>query len=240
MFDLRGLDDRVQDSVETFWASRTAQGAKQGAVSGVRDAGSRVNVTGGKHLDAFVRHLQELIVEHCPAIQVHTQSTVLPGYFRATKQWDLVLLHGEKLVGCVELKSQVGSFGNNINNRTEEAVGSAADIQTAYREGAFAPSSKPWVGYLMLLEEAAKSLAPVRNQEPHFKVFPEFDGASYAKRYELGITKLVREGLYESGCFLLTKKGPPVSWREPNEELTFKQFAASLLGHAASIAAIES
>ncbi len=33
-----------------------------------------------------------------------------------------------KLLAGIEFKSQVGSFGNNYNNRTEEAIGSAADI----------------------------------------------------------------------------------------------------------------
>jgi hypothetical protein len=45
----------------------------------------------------------------------------------------------------MEFKSQIGpSFGNNFNNRTEEALGSATDIWAAYREGAFKPSSRPF------------------------------------------------------------------------------------------------
>jgi hypothetical protein len=32
------------------------------------------------------------------------------------------------LVATVEVKSQVGSFGNNFNNRVEEAIGSATDF----------------------------------------------------------------------------------------------------------------
>src|SRR3954453_10608895 len=49
---------------------------------------------------------------------------------------------------------------NNYTNRTEEAIGSATDLWTAYREGAFKPSPRPWVGYLMLLEEASQSTQP--------------------------------------------------------------------------------
>jgi len=83
------------------------------------------------------------------------------------------------------------------NNRTEEAIGSACISGRPYREGAFKPSARPWLGYLMLLEDAAGSSQPVRAQEPHFKVFPEFKDASYAKRYEILLTKLVRERLYD-------------------------------------------
>ena len=60
----------------------------------------------------------------------------LPGYFRPEKKWDLLVVSRMQLVCAIEFKSQVGpSFGNNFNNRTEEALGNAEDIWTAYREG---------------------------------------------------------------------------------------------------------
>jgi len=37
---------------------------------------------------------------------------------------------------------------NNFNNRVEEALGSATAIWTAYREGTFKPSQRPWIGWL--------------------------------------------------------------------------------------------
>jgi hypothetical protein len=47
----------------------------------------------------------------------------LPGYFRPTKLWDVLVIHDKRLLAAIELKSQVGpSFGNNFNNRTEEAT----------------------------------------------------------------------------------------------------------------------
>ena len=144
---------------------------------------------------------------------------------------------GWQLLAGIEFKSQVGSFGNNYNNRTEEAIGSATDIWAAYREGAFKPSARPWLGYLMLLEEAPRSSPPVRAREPHFKVFPEFKEASYAKRYEILLTKLVRERLYDSACFLLSdSERPERKIQEPAAELNFEKFMASLLGRAVSVA----
>ena len=57
----------------------------------------------------------------------------LPGFFRPTKEWDLVVVKNGHLIAAIEAKSQVGpSFGNNFNNRTEEAMGSALDIWTAF------------------------------------------------------------------------------------------------------------
>lgn len=197
-------------------------------------------MTGGKHLDAFIELICEVVQENCPRVQCYTQcyanddSTQLPGFFRPNKLWDVVFIDEGRLLGCVELKFHVGpSFGNNYNNRTEEAIGTASDIQTAYREGAFVPSAKPWIGYLLILEETEKSMSPVKVRERHFNVFEEFHDASYATRYEVGMTRLVREGLFTSASLILSRsEAGRASWREPNVELSFKRFMASLVGHA--------
>jgi len=142
----------------------------------------------------------------------------------------------------IEFKSQVGpSFGNNFNNRTEEALGNATDLWAAYREGAFKPSQRPWLGYFMLLEEAPGSTSPVAGSQPHFQVFPEFRGATYAKRYEILLTKLMRERLYDAACFLMTTKtdGLRGEYKEPNAELSFANFIQALLAKAMAIAAMK-
>ena len=81
----------------------------------------------------------------------------------------------------------------------------------------------------------------MRAQEPHFKVFPEFKKASYAKRYEVLLTKLVRERLYDAACFLMSnaKGGPKGLYREPAPELNFEKFVASLLAKAIAVAKTE-
>jgi hypothetical protein len=165
----------------------------------------------------------------------------LPGWYRPEKKWDLLVVSDGKLLSGIEFKSHVGSFGNNYNNRTEEAIGSATDIWAAYREGAFKPSARPWLGYLMLLEEAAGSLNPVRAREPHFQVFPEFKEASYAKRYEVLLTKLVRERLYDAACFLMSNAhdGARGTYREPAPELGFQNFIASLMAKAIAVVKTE-
>jgi hypothetical protein len=129
------------------------------------------------------------------------------------------------------------SFGNNFNNRTEEALGSATDIWAAYREGAFKPSARPFLGYLMLLEDCDRSRAPVKTVAPHFPVFPEFKGASYRDRYAILIEKLLRDRLYDGACFLLsgTASATTGDYAEPHPELTFSKFIAPLLARVASI-----
>lgn len=167
--------------------------------------------------------------------------TQLPGWFRAEKDWDLLVIVNGTLVAAIEFKTQVGSFGNNFNNRTEEALGNATDIKAAYREGAFKPSLRPWLGYLMLLEDSPKSTKPVKPAQPHFRVFPEFEAASYAQRYDILMTKLVREELYDAACFLLSPQveGLEGECKEPNPKLSFRNFVASLVGHASAIARMQ-
>jgi hypothetical protein len=159
----------------------------------------------------------------------------IPGYYRAEKKWDLVIVSQGKLLACVEFKAQVGpSFGNNFNNRTEEALGAALDFWTAYREGAFPVFPRPWLGYLLLLEDAEGSRASVGAAEPHFPVFPEFREASYAKRYQILLQKLVRERLYDGAALLLSpaEGGKRGVFSEPDPDLSFGHFASALLAHA--------
>jgi hypothetical protein len=234
------LDRRLKKAVAHFWKQRGAQGMKQGGDEGDKDRGDRSAVTGGKHLDGFREMVADLL--EAAGLQRATiywrKKTELPGWFRAEKAWDLLVVADGKLVAITEFKSQVGSFGNNFNNRTEESLGSATDLWAAYAEGAFKPSERPWLGYFMLLEEAPESTRPVKPKEPHFKVFPEFNGASYAERYNLLLTKLVRARLYDAACLLLSprKTGVKGAYREPNPELSFLNFATSLLGRAVAVA----
>jgi Restriction endonuclease XhoI len=234
------LEKGLRQAIRHFWNTRETQAQKQGSKTGARDAGFRTAVTGGRQMDGFISLVRDYLCENgLPKTHVFCESHVeLPGWYRPEKKWDLLVVADGIFLAGIEFKSQVGSFGNNYNNRTEEAIGSATDIWAAYREGAFKPSARPWLGYLMLLEEAPGSMRPVKAQEPHFKVFLEFKNASYSKRYEVLLTKLVRERLYDSSCFLLSnaKDGLKGSYTEPAPELSFENFMASLLARAISIA----
>jgi hypothetical protein len=231
------LNKKVEKAIRHFWHVREKQSVKQGSATGKKDAGLRAAVTGGKHLDGFVEIFRELLREAgLPDASIHwNNKREIPGYFRPEKCWDLLVVADGQLLAIIEFKAQVGpSFGNNFNNRTEEVLGNATDLWAAYREGAFKPSQRPWLGYLFVLEECPRSLAPVKVKEPHFKVFPEFIGASYAKRYEILLTKIVRERLYDAACLLTTNKNDGLlgKYTEPAEELSFRKFAGSLLARA--------
>ena len=209
-------------------------------MTGLRDTGARAAVTGGAQMDGFTDLIREML-ERAGVLKAdiyHKRKVELPGWYRAEKKWDLLVIVDDELLAIVELKSQVGpSFGNNFNNRAEEAIGNSIDLWAAYREGAFKPSARPWLGYLMMLEESPRSTSPVRVGQPHFGVFEEFEYASYAKRYEILLTKLVRERLYDSTCFLLSNRASTTTgaYKEPAAELSFSRFISSLLNRATEI-----
>src|ERR1017187_8001025 len=235
---LSDLPRHVHDAVRFYWQTRTKQLEKQ-AGSGAKDQGLRSAVTGGAQMDGFIELLTKLVIEAGidRSHVFYNESLELPGYFRPTKRWDFIVVVKGQLVAALESKSQVGpSFGNNFNNRTEEAMGSALDLWTAYREKAFGLGVRPWLGYMFLLEDCPRSRAPVGVEEPHFRVFPDFRNSSYPKRYELFCRLLLLERHYDCAPFLLseTQAGLQGNYLEPAPDLAFELFARSLVAHVAA------
>ena len=233
-----GIRARVALAVSSYWRTREAQKQKQ-QQSGRTDQGHRAAVTGGAHMDEFIQLFSDLIAEAgMPSQCVFRKKRVvaLPGFFRPTKEWDVVVVKEAVLVAAIEAKAQVGSFGNNFNNRTEEAMGSALDLWTAYREGAYHTSPQPFLGYFFMLEDCAASNSPVRVNEPHFEVFPEFEGASYMRRYELFCRKLVRERHYSAAAFITSnsQSGIDGRYKTPAEDLSVETFARALAAHVSA------
>lgn len=243
---LGNFEERAAEAVSTFWRTRGAARAKQ--ATGV-DVGNRSAVTNGKNMDGFVDLIKSVVVENGLKNDVifsgkgetaKLRHTTLPGYYRPVKDWDFVVVHQETLVAALEFKSQVGpSFGNNFNNRCEEAVGMGEDLRVAFREDRLGPPPKPFVGYLMLLEEADGSISPVRLRSDHFRIDEIFENASYARRYEVLCRRLVSEELFDAAALLLSPadRGPKGVYRELSEETGLRKFIAGLAAHVAQRAA---
>jgi hypothetical protein len=237
--DLVDYEHKVSEAVKVFWKNREAAKQKQ-IESGKTDQGERAGVTSGKNMDGFIALIIDIVrANGLVNAQIHQKRTVLtlPGYFRPTKLWDLLVTHKGELIAAIELKSQVGpSFGNNFNNRTEEAIGTAHDLWTAYREGAFGKQPRPFVGWLMMVEDAPKSRSPVKDTSPHFPIFEEFKGASYLKRYDLLCQKLMQEQLYTTATLITSPRSAAETgvFSEPSAMTGLKTFVTSLAGHIAA------
>lgn len=219
---IHAYETMMTDAIKYFWNTRQQASLSQ-FQKGVVDQGNRSGVTAGKNLDGFAQLVKQIIIENgISDAEIFTDGRVpltLPGFYRPTKNWDLLVISKNKLLAAIEFKSQVGpSFGNNFNNRVEEALGNATDINTAFREGAFGESPKPFLGYFFVLEDCPKSLSRVNIQSPHFPALSEFNNTSYATRYEILCRKLVQEQLYDAAALVLTssKAGKDGSFRSLN------------------------
>lgn len=227
------IDKRLEKAVQSYWDARTKNKEKQ-IEGGKIDAGTRGEVTGGTQMGAMEVLVADILADAgLKKLDVKTRTALeLPGYYRAEKKWDLIVVSEGQLVTAMEFKSQVGpSFGNNFNNRSEEAIGSATDIWVAYREGRFGKTPAPFLGYFFLLEDCDRVKTPVRNKEPYFKVDPAFEKASYSTRYELLSRRLVLERVYTAACLVMATNSPKTTITQPAEDLRFKRFVAALRGH---------
>ncbi len=234
--DLVDYEQKAHEAVKAFWGNRDAARQKQ-IEAGKVDQGERAGVTGGKNMDGFMALILDIVHANGLAhAQIHQKKAVLtlPGYFRPTKLWDLLVIYKGELIAAVG-----PSFGNNFNNRTEEAIGTAHDLWTAYREAAFGNQPRPFVGWLMMVEDAPQSRSPVRDSSPHFPVFPEFRGASYLKRYDVLCQKLVKEQLYTSATLITSTRSAVATgeYAEMSSLTGLKTAVAELAGHIAAASA---
>ena len=116
---MKDLETRVGEAIQLFWLTREKQNRHQGTKTGQKDAGLRAAVTGGKHLNGFTEICRDLLIEGgLPEAHVYWQKKKeLPGFFRAEKNWDLIVVAEECLLAIIEFKAQVGpSFGNNFGS----------------------------------------------------------------------------------------------------------------------------
>ncbi len=230
------LERRFLEAVASFWQARAKSRAKQ-KERGVIDQGNRAEVTGGTQLGALELLIADLLVEAgLNKLDIRTRTKLeIPGYFRSEKKWDLLVVTKgggmNRLVLAIELKSMAGSTGKNLNNRAEEIIGNAVDLWTAYRENRLGYAvPRPFVGYLVLVEDLKEVNRPVRHSEPYFTVDPIFRRKTYAERWNILCQRLMSENLYTATCCEMITREP--SHRVLDPQTSFQAFAAAIEGHA--------
>ncbi|HCG99919.1 MAG TPA: restriction endonuclease [Actinobacteria bacterium] len=227
-----------RDAVTKCWTIR-ADAAERQADRGITDVGLRAEVTSGRHMAPLENLVAQIFIDAgLPESSLFLKSKrELPGYFRAEKQWDIVAVHKGSLVAAVELKSQLGSYGKNLNNRAEEAIGNAMDLIVAGKEDLLGPRP-PWLGYVFIMQDDEESCAPVGVREPHFPTDREFKDASCQKRIAIMCRRFLIQRLYNAAWFVTGKPEATVeSVEEPDLELTFAKFAAAIRGRVGEILA---
>lgn len=230
---------RVQEAVESFWGMRDAQTA---ALDDEGRAGGAARANG--HLGGITRMVAEMFEEAgVKPSDIKTGGPYLPGYYRVRKQWDLVVKHHGHLVAAIEFKSQVGSVGKNMNNRMEEALGSATDTITAQSEYSPFGTVPIWLGYVFVLQETDETeRVPVRAPNAMFPIDTEFKGMSYNHRYQLMLTRFLGNQIYQAGWFLTTKRASDMSvtYVEPLATACAASFTAAVRGRVDYVRAVVS
>lgn len=206
---------QIANAVKSFWETKKKQG----------------NVLAGKQLDSFLDMLANVAIDAgVPRECIYLKNNHIPGYYRATKDWDFLIVSPKgNLISAIELKSQVGSYGNNLNNRVEESLGSAEDFWTAFREKAFVCNQSPWLGYLMVVGKDEESTHIVKVNEPHFHVGSEFIDSTYLDRYRILCQRLVLEHKYNAVA-LMTTTGCD-NYESLAENISIDTFINSFIGY---------
>lgn len=219
-------------AVRNFWQVRDDQAARQ-QMEGNFDVGTRGAVTGGQHLNEVALLIADVFTD--AGIKPDSEARLLPGYYRASKNWDVVVTYKGVIVTIIELKSQVGSFGNNFNNRTEEMIGQSLDLWWAARDGLLG-DIRPWFGYLMLLESTERSRTVLKDPQTTFALDREFSNTSYIDRYQIAFKRLRLEGDMDAVC-LVTSEREQGFVTYPDRTMTFAAFAAAIYGRVAEVLA---
>jgi hypothetical protein len=213
---------KARSAVKMFWSSRKKAGT-----------GKR---TGG-NMDGFI----DLVIDMVHAnglpeadIMRKGRGLTLPGHFCSTKSWDLLVMNNGKLIAAIKFDAQVGpSFSKNANNCCEQAISLAVDLQAAFRRGTLGKYTRPFVGYMGLLEDSPASRAPIKDISPNFPLVPEYRNASYAKRYDILCTKLIMEGFYTAATVILSPRTAFKSsaYSEMSDGTGLKSFVTTLAAH---------
>lgn len=217
----------VTAAMAAYWSDLDLAAARQ-AARGTTDVGGRAAVTSGGHLDRVGDLFAEIAYRAgVPRDNVFhkgqgsPRDLTLPGYFRPNKMWDVVVRdRAGSPVAVIELKSQTRpSFGNNANNRAEEAIGNAVDLARVHGR----PHRAPWCGYVFVIEDTersrrASSKVPVHGEDP------AFSGWTYQSRVRLLCERLRWEGLYDATWPVTTSRPPDFGWHELSDTETFERF----------------
>lgn len=240
---LNNIEVRLAKAVQSFWSSQ--EGAMLAKKESKRpDTGNRGKTTSGQHLNSFVDLLSQIVVENGlkeSTVYRKGRGVTIPGFFRATKDWDLLIIHKGILVAAIELKSMGSSFGNNLNNRAEEILGQSFDFTKAHERHVYSECPKPFLGYCVILADSPAIHKPVTSTSDHFQVLPEFERAGYAERFNLLCRKMVEEELYSEAALILSE---PVAGLKSGQNRTlakvtsFHHFITGLAAHVARIAAL--
>jgi hypothetical protein len=211
-------EQAIADAIAQFWLGRT---------SGTQSA---------KHdkalLELVAADLKELGWDTHIAGYANDPRAVVGGHFRPAKSWDIVCRTPDGTPRIlVEFKSQVDSYGNNENNRYEEALGSGLDARARF-------GAQLALGFFLVFCEEEATMRKTRNRAEGLD--PVFADSSHVQRREVFGQRIVAFRLndmpfYDASAVLLVRRDG--TFRYPADpDLDVRTFASRLSRAASRLA----
>lgn len=182
-------DQEIAAAVADFWSVRT--GGTQSA----------------KHDKAFLNliaaELAQLGWPAHVAKYFSDRDAVVGGHFRVAKSWDIVCRDAAGIPRiCVEFKSQVDSYGNNENNRYEEALGSGLDLRAKH-----GPATVLGFVFVICDEPATRTITKARLPD----LDPAFLNSTHIDRRRIFTERITEfelngQSLYDAAALLLVRR----------------------------------
>lgn len=221
----------LQLAVQAYWDVKDKQ-ATSAALLGSTAEGTAKAVRAAGHFEPIAALLARFFLDAgYPATSIGTARPhiVLPGFFRATKRWDLVVVHRGVLVAAIELKGIGGdenSIGRNYNNRLEEAMGNSLDIGRANDIQLVGPE-QPWLGYFFIMEDTPTSRQAKRPEQGVLPAHADWYGMSHQGRFAVAAERFLSEKLYDAVCYLTSSAHNPGP-NEPSRVADWAHFSAAV------------
>ncbi len=184
-----------------WWAAKDAAVAMQAAQG---RAGVGAQARDARHMKSLADFVRQMFIDAGLRDDEVTTDTIIPGYFRRSKNWDVVAVHKGHLVGVVELKSQEKSPSNNANNRIEEAIGSAVDTNTVQEISEAFGKLGIWAAWGMTFNRDCEPKRRNGVRSKHFPLDPAFVPFTYAGQYGTAIERFISQNIYQAGWMVRT------------------------------------
>lgn len=225
------MRENIKRALLQVYINLDAAGKRQ-LERGIHDQGARSQVTSGKHLNPIAQAIRTDLIKigyHEDEVYYEGGCLRLPGWFRPSKDWDLLAFDDSNLLAALELKSINSSFGNNANNRIEESLGSAVDAAHAIKNELIPFQTKPpLLGYVLIVRLCKDSTKPggagLSSVYPIDKVY---EHVSYFERLSVMCRRLLSEQIYQA-VWIVGVNPETGEIVEPEVDLTYDKFIASL------------
>lgn len=214
---------QAEDAIRNFWE------ASEASLSTSRVGAIRRGWPGQILVDAVIEELVRCGVDRA---SIHpSQPLPLPGaYQNISRPWDLLVIEEGMPVAAVEVITVVGqASGRNIRNRMDDILASGVNVFRAYDQLSVR-ALKPALGQVFLLEERRATTTPLPQRPKALAVSESTDPPKSAEgQLQDFFQRLLRDGMYDAVCYLMSQPPPDLAVREPDSEMGFSAFAEAMV-----------